>query len=237
MVNPYSSSKESKKNQVRHMFDNISGRYDLLNRILSLGIDKIWRKKLLSFIELENGPILDLACGTGDVSFSLARKFPTIEIIGADLSKGMIEFAQKRKKGQFPNLSFRIEDAENLSFKNQSFEVLTIAFGVRNFENLEQGLQEMHRVLKDDGTMIVLEFSKPNQVVFKRIFNLYFKNVLPLLGKWISGDSSAYKYLFESVQDFPFGEKFCRLLKDLDFCDVDYYQLTGGICSIYLAKK
>ncbi|MDH3381448.1 MAG: bifunctional demethylmenaquinone methyltransferase/2-methoxy-6-polyprenyl-1,4-benzoquinol methylase UbiE [Flavobacteriaceae bacterium] len=238
-VKPYKNSDSGKKEQVAQMFDNISGNYDFLNHFLSLGIDIQWRKKVLKIVEKTKPEIiLDIATGTGDLAILLSKVKPN-KIIGLDLSNGMLEVG--RKKVAEKNLSQLIEmvqgDSENLPFEDNYFDVITVSFGVRNFENLKKGLSEIHRVLKPGGTFVVLEFSQPTKFPMKQLFGFYSKYILPLIGKVVSKDNSAYTYLPESVAAFPFGEDFNAILRNLKYNNVSNKALTFGIASVYTAKK
>lgn len=238
-VNPYSESNLSKKEQVEQMFDNISGKYDLLNRILSMGIDVRWRKKVVKSVKKANPKkVLDIATGTGDLAIQIAKSTQA-QITGFDLSAGMLEVG--RKKVTKEKLDDRIEmiqgDAENMPFENNSFDVITVAFGVRNFENLKKGLDEIYRVLKPGGKFIILEFSQPESFPMKQLYAFYSKNILPKIGKQISKDESAYTYLPDSVKAFPYGEEMKKILKNSNFSKSSDKKLTFGIASIYESLK
>ena len=238
-VNPYSESDLSKKEQVEQMFDNISGKYDLLNRILSMGIDVRWRKKVVKSVKKANPKtVLDIATGTGDLAIQIAKSTQA-QITGFDLSAGMLEVG--RKKVTKEKLDGRIEmiqgDAENMPFENNSFDVITVAFGVRNFENLKKGLDEIYRVLKPGGKFIILEFSQPESFPMKQLYAFYSKNILPKIGKQISKDESAYTYLPDSVKAFPYGEEMKKILKNSNFSKSSDKKLTFGIASIYESLK
>lgn len=238
-VNPYSESDLSKKEQVEQMFDNISGKYDLLNRILSMGIDVRWRKKVVKSVKKANPKtVLDIATGTGDLAIQIAKSTQA-QITGFDLSAGMLEVG--RKKVSKEKLDDRIEmiqgDAENMPFENNSFDVITVAFGVRNFENLKKGLDEIYRVLKPGGKFIILEFSQPESFPMKQLYAFYSKNILPKIGKQISKDESAYTYLPDSVKAFPYGEEMKKILKNSNFSKSSDKKLTFGIASIYESLK
>lgn len=238
-VKPYSDSDLSKKKQVEQMFDNISGNYDLLNRILSMGIDVSWRKKVVKSVQkAKPATILDIATGTGDLAIAMA-KATDAKISGFDLSAGMLEVGRKKVSEQ--NLANRIEmiqgDAENMPFADNSFDVITVAFGVRNFENLSKGLDEIYRVLKPGGKFIILEFSQPESFPMKQLYSFYSKNILPRIGKQISKDQSAYTYLPDSVKAFPYGEKMINILKSSNFVQPFDKKLTFGIASIYESLK
>lgn len=238
-VKPYSDSESGKKEQVEQMFDNISGKYDLLNRVLSMGIDTSWRKKVVKKVQsVQPKNILDIATGTGDLAIQMAKS-TTAKVTGFDLSAGMLEVGRKKVAEQ--NLNERIQmiqgDAENMPFENDSFDCITVAFGVRNFENLEKGLNEIYRVLKPGGKFLILEFSQPESFPMKQLYGFYSKRILPEIGKRISKDTSAYTYLPESVKAFPYGEKMKKILKKRKFTEVSDKKLTFGIASIYESLK
>ncbi len=221
------------------MFDSISGRYDLLNRMLSFGIDQIWRRKAVAALaEVKPKILLDVATGTGDLALAAMRLKPE-KIIGADISEGMLSIA--RKKVARHRLSDKIEmiraDSENLPFEENKFDAATVGFGVRNFENLECGMAEIRRVLRPGGMLVVLEFSKPRAGLFSRLYVGYFKYVLPRIGRWLSNDPAAYTYLPESVEAFPYGQAFATILKKVGFNQVTCRPLTFGISSLYVARK
>lgn len=238
-VKPYNSTM-GKKDEVEQMFDNISHRYDFLNRLLSLGIDKSWRNDVVSMVTKSDAKtILDVATGTGDLAIALAKKNPNAKITGFDLSAGMLDYG--RKKVADKNLTHQIDmiqgDAENMPFEDNTFDAITVAFGVRNFETLEKGLKEIHRVLKPGGIFVILEFSQPEKFPMKQLYNFYFKNILPVIGKTFSQDHRAYTYLPESVQAFPYGEKLNEILKSVNFLEPKDKKLTFGIASIYSSLK
>lgn len=239
-VTPYEEADVSKKGQVTKMFDKIAPYYDNLNRVLSLGIDILWRKKAINLLKKDKpNSILDIATGTADLAIEAAKVIHPQQIIGLDISANMLKIGDEKilKKGYQDIIKLEQGDSENLRFETNSFDAVTAAFGVRNFENLEKGLSEMHRVLKPGGTMMVLEFSKPRYFPLKQLFNIYFKYILPVIGKIRSKDEKAYKYLYESVQAFPDYNDFTDILKRLGFAQADYKVLSAGICCIYLAKK
>lgn len=230
---------QSKKALVRDMFDGIAYRYDFLNHFLSLGIDKQWRKKALSHLAgYKNPRILDVATGTGDFAIAALKYHPSA-IVGIDLSEQMLRMGQEKlkKKGLDDRITLQTGDSENLQFSADSFDAVTVAFGVRNFENLGKGLKEMARVLKPGGKAIILEFSKPTGRFFRGLFNFYFFNILPFLGKLVSKHSSAYTYLPESVDAFPSGKEFTDIMQDCGFHSVNAMQVTGGIATIYTGIK
>lgn len=239
MVTPYGTG-EGKKAEVERMFDKIAPRYDLLNRVLSLGIDVQWRKKALAY--LKNDPpqaLLDVATGTADVALMAAKILSPASITGIDIANQMLDLGRIKIKNQGLESVITLEtgDSENLRFADHTFDAVTVAFGVRNFENLEKGLAEMHRVLRPGGRVVILEFSKPNIFPFKQLYNTYFKYVLPLIGRLTSRDVRAYTYLFESVQIFPEGQDFLNILSKIGYQNPTCERLTFGICSIYSATK
>ena len=227
------------KDEVRQMFDNIAPRYDFLNHFLSLGIDKIWRRKVFKIMKRHpHQQILDIASGTGDMAI-LASKLKPEAIFAIDISKEMLNEQQKKLKAKnLENLiKLKVADGEDIPFEANSFDIITTAFGVRNFENLDLGLREMHRVLKNGGITIILEFSKPTKTPVKQLYQFYFKNILPFLGSKISKNSNAYTYLPESVSHFPSGDGFTEHLKKAGFRNTTSRPLTFGIASIYTGQK
>lgn len=239
MVVPYKAENSGKKEQVAKMFNSISGHYDFLNHFLSLGIDITWRKKAVSMLRtLQPKLILDVATGTGDFALEALKLNPD-KVIGIDISEGMLEVGRKKMKER--NLTHKIElllgDSENLPFEENKFDALIVAFGVRNFENLEKGLAEMLRVVKPGGKVVILEFSRPTQFPLKQFYNFYFKFILPKIGRWVSNDQSAYTYLPESVQVFPDGDQFIQLLSRLGYKNTACKPLTFGISSLYTGTK
>jgi demethylmenaquinone methyltransferase/2-methoxy-6-polyprenyl-1,4-benzoquinol methylase len=242
-VKPYHTADKDKKQEVELMFDSISGKYDLLNRILSLGIDVKWRKKALKqLLPLQPEVLLDVATGTGDMAFMAEKILAPQAITGIDLSAGMLEVANQRKLEFLKtNSKTRIEfikgDAEALPMASNTFDAATVTFGVRNFGDLHAGLSEIHRVLKPGGMFVVLEFTKPRIFPFRQAYNIYFKHILPLIGSWTSGDGKAYRYLYESVQAFPDFEAFNEALRRAGFERPSFTPLSLGICAIYTAYK
>ena len=238
-VIPYKDSKLNKKEQVEKMFDTISSNYDGLNRVISFGIDVKWRKKVVQLVEKTNPEsVLDIATGTGDLAINLS-KTGAKKIVGLDISEGML--AVGRKKIKEKNLSAKIEmiqgDSEALPFEDNSFDAITVAFGVRNFENLKKGLSEILRVLKPDGIFVILETSVPTKFPYKQGYNFYTKNLLPLIGKIFSKDKVAYSYLSESAAAFPYGEKLNNILRKTGFSKVANHPQTFGVATIYTASK
>jgi len=228
-----------KKEMVRQMFNSIAHRYDFLNHFLSLGIDHLWRREAMKIIsKIHHQRILDVASGTGDMSI-LASKLDVSEIVGIDISEEMLEIQKKKieNKKLTSKIQLQVADAEKLPFKDGSFDVVMTAFGVRNFENLEKGLEEFYRVLGDGGHVVILEFSKPDTFFIKSIFRFYFSHILPLLGRLVSKHNFAYTYLPDSVDAFPSGNKFAQKLENSGFVDASHKSLTFGIASIYTGQK
>ncbi len=240
MITPYEHSEAGKKQQVADMFNNISGKYDFLNHFLSFGIDLIWRKKAISLLkDMKPRKMLDVATGTGDFALESLRILKPDHIIGIDISQGMLDIALKKIEERSLSDRFRVEvgDAENLSFESNSFDAVTVAFGVRNFENLQIGLNEICRVLKPGGRAVILEFSNPKAFPIKQLYRFYSKHILPRIGKIFSKDNRAYTYLPESISQFPDGESFSQLLKNAGFKTAQSRPQTFGICTIYVGVK
>ncbi|NOZ45830.1 MAG: bifunctional demethylmenaquinone methyltransferase/2-methoxy-6-polyprenyl-1,4-benzoquinol methylase UbiE [Chlorobi bacterium] len=237
-IKPYKKSTSSKKEQVALMFNNIAKRYDFLNHFLSLGIDKIWRRKTINQLEgLKPELILDVATGTADLAIE-ALKLQPKKITGIDISTAMLEIGKKKiEQKNYDSIELIEGDSENLQFENKSFNAVTVAFGVRNFENRPKGLSEMYRILKPGGKAVILEFSKPTQFPVKQIYNLYFNFILPAWGKFFSKDNSAYSYLPESVNNFPNGQAFLDELEKAGFINTKSISLTFGIACIYSGEK
>lgn len=240
-VLPYKDQNKGKKEQVATMFDNISPSYDLLNHLLSLGIDVLWRKQAIRMLRKRQPKprlILDVATGTGDFALEALSLYPD-KIIGVDISAGMLEVGRKKMKKR--NVEHRVEmlqaDSENLPFEDNMFDAVIVGFGVRNFENLQKGLKEMNRVLKPGGVLTVLEFSRSRTFPFKQGFNFYFNHILPRIGRLVSKDKSAYTYLPESVQAFPDGNDFLKILEETGYTKAAWKPLSFGISAIYLATK
>ena len=238
LVKPYNSEK-SKKEEVAEMFNNISANYDFLNNFLSLGIDHLWRKKAIKQLKkLEVKKVIDIATGTGDFAIASLKLNPD-EVIGVDISSGMLEVGSKKmkNKGYDKTIKMILGDSENLAFEDNYFDALTVGFGVRNFENLEKGLNEMLRVIRPGGKIVILEFSKPKKFHVKQVFSFYSKYFIPFFGKRISKDPQAYAYLPESVAAFPEGKEFENILKKLNYNSVQSIILSGGIATIYSGTK
>ncbi|WP_296313585.1 bifunctional demethylmenaquinone methyltransferase/2-methoxy-6-polyprenyl-1,4-benzoquinol methylase UbiE [Winogradskyella sp. UBA3174] len=238
-VKPYKDSEATKKEQVTKMFDTISNEYDGLNRVISFGIDVKWRNKVVKIVKEKNPTnILDIATGTGDLAISLTDTSAK-EIIGLDISDGMLEVGRQKisTKKLDGIISMVIGDSEDLPFKDHTFDAITVAFGVRNFENLEKGLTEILRVLKPNGIFVILETSVPTNPFYKFGYNAYSKLILPTIGKLFSKDQVAYKYLSESASVFPYGEALNNILRKIGFNSVEDQPQTMGVATIYTATK
>lgn len=239
-ITPYKDSKLGKKKQVEQMFDAISGNYDGLNRLISLGSDVKWRKKVIKLVAEKNpNSILDIATGTGDLAIQFALATPAEKIVGLDLSEGMLSVARKKvaSKTISEKIDFVQGDSEALPFEDEFFDAITVSFGIRNFENLEKGLSEIYRVLKKDGIFVILETSVPIKFPFKQGYYFYTKNILPLVGRLFSKDKVAYSYLSESAANFPFGPALNNILLQIGFNKVKNRPQTFGVATIYTATK
>jgi demethylmenaquinone methyltransferase / 2-methoxy-6-polyprenyl-1,4-benzoquinol methylase len=238
LVTPYTDT-DSKKIQVRAMFNSIARSYDFLNHFLSFGIDIAWRKRVIK-MSLKEHPkiILDLATGTADLAIMLAKAHNT-KVIGADLSEQMLAVGKEKvlKQKLVHFIDLRIEDAENLSFSDNTFDLVTVAFGVRNFENLEKGLAEIYRVLKPDGIVLILEFSKPKRFPVKQLYHFYSYSLLPFFGRFVSKSKRAYSYLPESISEFIYGENFTNVMTSVGFGECQIKKLSFGISTIYSGRK
>ena len=238
-IKPYKDSELGKKEQVAQMFDKISKNYDGLNRVISLGIDVSWRKKVVKLVG-ENTPkqILDIATGTGDLAIMMTQLNPD-RIIGLDISEGMLKVGRNKivKANLADKIKMVVGDSENIPFEDNTFDAITVSFGVRNFENLDKGLQEILRVLKPKGKFVVLETSNPTKFPFKQGYKIYTNFILPLIGKLFSKDKVAYSYLSKSANSFPFGEAFNNILKKNGFKEAKSLPVTFGVASIYTAFK
>jgi demethylmenaquinone methyltransferase/2-methoxy-6-polyprenyl-1,4-benzoquinol methylase len=240
VVVPDEASKLSKKEQVAGMFDGIASRYDLLNHLLSLGIDRGWRKKAIREVKsIQPKDILDVATGTGDLAIAAAKALPESRITGVDISVGMLEvgrskLAEQQLSGQ---ITLQEADSEALPFPDAAFDAVMCAYGVRNFEHLEAGLKEMKRVLRPGGKLVILEFSRPKAFPMVQLYGFYFKAILPLIGRLVSRHSKAYTYLPESVAVFPEGTDFCRILEKSGFKNPKARPLTFGVTTLYTAEN
>ena len=238
-IKPYKKSNLGKKEQVTKMFDTICEDYDGLNRVISFGIDIKWRKKVVKLVkEKQPETILDIATGTGDLAINLSKTNAT-KIVGLDISSGMLDIGKEKikKKKLESKIELILGDSENMPFEDHSFDAITVAFGVRNFETLENGLKEILRVLKPNGTFVILETSIPNKTPYKQGYNFYTKNVLPLIGRVFSKDKSAYHYLYESASVFPYGEDLNNILHKIGFINVKDFPQTFGVATIYTSSK
>ena len=238
-ITPYDHSR-GKTEQVREMFDNIAPAYDRLNRAMSLGQDKRWRRRAVEAVAAHGSRrIIDIATGTGDFAILAAKMLHPQQLIGADISEGMMEIGrQKVKKENLQHIiSFKKEDCLHLSFPDETFDAVTAAFGIRNFQNLDQGLKEMCRVLKKGGHLSIVELTHPVRFPMKQLFRIYSHTVLPIYGKLISKDQSAYNYLTATIEAFPQGETMMEVLKKAGFEKAEFKRLTFGICTMYFATK
>ncbi|MET1257717.1 bifunctional demethylmenaquinone methyltransferase/2-methoxy-6-polyprenyl-1,4-benzoquinol methylase UbiE [Flagellimonas sp. DF-77] len=238
-VRPYDDSEKGKKEQVTQMFDAISKEYDGLNRVISLGIDVKWRKKVVKEVaKAKPESVLDIATGTGDLAVNLVETGAK-KIIGLDISPGMLEVGKEKilKKGLDATITMQLGDSEHLPFDDNSFDAITVSFGVRNFENLEKGLAEIYRVLKPGGSFVVLETSVPVKFPFKQGYHLYSGYLLPAIGRWFSKDRTAYRYLSKSAAVFPHGEEFNNILSKTGFIAIENKPQTFGVATIYVASK
>jgi demethylmenaquinone methyltransferase/2-methoxy-6-polyprenyl-1,4-benzoquinol methylase len=238
-VKPYGSDDKSKKQEVAEMFNNISEKYDFLNHFLSVGIDKLWRKKAVAQLkDIQPQRLLDLATGTGDFALALLKLNPK-EIVGMDISEGMLEVGRKKMKDKGVDniISMQLGDSENLPFEDGYFDGLTVGFGVRNYENLEKGLSEMLRVLRVGGKAVILEFSKPKKFPVKQYYAFHSKYIIPFFGKLVSKDTSAYTYLPDSIQAFPEGKDFEAILAKVGYKNIRSILVSGGIATIYVGEK
>lgn len=239
-VTPYKDSELNKKAQVEQMFDTISGNYDGLNRVISLGADVKWRKKVVRWVQ-ESKPdaILDIATGTGDLAIQFARATDAKRVVGLDLSEGMLKVAREKSvyDERLKQIEFIKGDSENLPFEDDSFDAISVSFGIRNFEDLEKGLSEIFRVLRPGGLFIILETSVPTKFPWKQGYHIYSRFVLPTVGKLFSKDKVAYRYLSESASVFPYGEALNNILRKIGFIEVENRPQTLGVATIYLATK
>ncbi|NDV81183.1 bifunctional demethylmenaquinone methyltransferase/2-methoxy-6-polyprenyl-1,4-benzoquinol methylase UbiE [Bacteroides sp. 51] len=238
-IKPYGS--DSKKvEQVEHMFDNIAHAYDRLNHTLSLGIDRSWRKKAIAWLKpFHPKRIMDVATGTGDFAILACRQLQPDTLIGTDISEGMMNVGRDKvkKEGLSDKISFAKEDSSSFSFDDERFDAITIAFGIRNFEDLDKCLLEIYRVLEKEGHLVILELTTPDKFPMKQLFAIYSKVVIPVIGKLMSKDNSAYKYLPQTIKAFPQGEVMKGVISRAGFKEVNFKRLTFGICTLYTATK
>lgn len=240
VITPYQQVDQGKKKQVAQMFNNISGTYDFLNHFLSLGIDVIWRKRAIRALKkLQPKHILDVATGTGDFAIQAARTLKPERIVGVDISEGMLGVGREKveKKRLEDVISMELGDSEDLPFDTASFDAVTVAFGVRNFEHLEKGIAEIYRVVRPGGKVVILEFTTPKRFPIKQLYHFYFQYITPLIGRLFSKDNRAYSYLPESVEAFSQGTAFVDVLKQAGFLEVQHKPQTFGICGLYIADK
>jgi len=239
-ITPFDDSKKTKKEQIAEMFNNIASCYDRLNRVLSAGIDVSWRKKAISQLRNDRpGQILDVATGTGDMAIIAYRLLRSEKIIGIDISDQMLDLGRKKieKEGLTSFIQLQRGDSETINFADNSFDAVMVAFGVRNFENLEDGLKEMLRVLKPGGKLVVLEFSRPRIKIFRSLYNLYMGIIAPEIARWFSQNKKAYQYLNQSAKLFPERQTFVEILDNAGYSDTSFKPLSAGICCIYIGKK
>lgn len=239
-VTPYKDSELNKKEQVEQMFDTISGNYDSLNRVISLGADQKWRRKVIKMVvDREPKSILDIATGTGDLAIQFAENSKPAEVVGLDISEGMLSVARKKTANTVlkDRVKFIKADSEALPFTESSFDAITVSFGIRNFENLETGLSEIYRVLKPGGLFVILETSVPTKFPWKQGYFVYTRGIMPVIGKIFSKDKVAYNYLSESASVFPHGNALNNILKKIGFIEVENKPQTFGVATIYSATK
>lgn len=227
----------AKKKMVEQMFNDIAPTYDKLNHILSLNVDKGWRRKAVRrIVETRPNDVLDIACGTGDFAIALAQS-GVPHVMGVDISEGMLAIGRKKVSELGLNIEMHVDDSERLSMADASFDAISVAFGVRNFEHLQQGLNEMHRVLRPGGTVCVLELSVPENRVLLWLYKLYFLHILPFFGGLISGNRAAYSYLPNSVLNFPKPKAFCEMLANAGFSHIEAHAFTFGLCRMFIGRK
>ncbi|MDR0686856.1 MAG: bifunctional demethylmenaquinone methyltransferase/2-methoxy-6-polyprenyl-1,4-benzoquinol methylase UbiE [Dysgonamonadaceae bacterium] len=237
---PYTNDNTPKGVQIKKMFDAISQRYDLLNHTLSFGLDCYWRKKgILSLKNVSPKTILDIATGTGDLALSAYRLLQPEHITGIDISDKMMQIGQEKasRAGLSGKIDFNKQDCMQLTFADNSFDAAMVAFGVRNFENLDKGLQEILRTLRPGGKLMILELSSPEHFPMKQAYGFYSMTIIPLIGRIVSGNKPAYRYLIRSIEAFPQGDRMKVILEKNGFCDVEYKKLTFGVCTLYSAYK
>lgn len=237
---PFKESEKTKKQQVAEMFNKIAFRYDFMNRFLSVGIDQYWRRRAIKELKpLKPQYLLDVATGTGDLAILTAKLISPRKIIGIDISEGMLELGRKKVEKEMLKEIIELQqgDSEAINFPDNTFDAITVAFGIRNFEDLDKGLTEMKRVLKPGGKLVILEFSKPRQRIFSGFYNIYMKVFAPGVASWVSKNKEAYSYLHSSVKAFPEGETFLHILQNQGFTATTIKRLSLGICTIYCGRK
>ncbi len=238
-IKPYEGNAH-KREQVEQLFDNIAPTYDALNHTLSFGFDRAWRRKAIRSLAAYNpASVLDVATGTGDFALAIARELKLSQVTAVDISEGMMNVGREKaaREGLHDVVCFQKEDCSHLSFSDESFDAVSVTFGVRNFENLDACLCEIHRVLNMGGHLVLLELSYPHNRLWRFLFNIYSKVVMPVVGRLISGDDSAYTYLPETMAAFPQGEVMREILLRNGFSQVSFRRLTMGICTLYIAEK
>ncbi|NDV59007.1 bifunctional demethylmenaquinone methyltransferase/2-methoxy-6-polyprenyl-1,4-benzoquinol methylase UbiE [Bacteroides sp. 519] len=238
-IKPYGDD-GSKVEQVEKMFDNIAPAYDTLNHTMSFGIDRFWRRKAINWLKpFKPQQIMDVATGTGDFAILACKKLNPQLVMGTDISMGMMNVGKEKveKEGLSSKIKFSREDSSSFSFNDNTFDAITVAFGIRNFADLDKSLREMNRVLNEQGQLVILELTTPDKFPMKQLFSIYSKVIIPFLGKMISKDNSAYKYLPETIKAFPQGEVMREIISKAGFREVRFKRLTFGICTLYTAKK
>lgn len=237
-ITPYGGD-VPKEQQVEQMFDSIAPAYDFMNRAMTLGIDRLWRRKAVGMLRADKPEmVLDVATGTGDLAILLARKLPQARITGVDLSSGMIKVGQEKiaAKGLSNRICLQVGDCLSLPFDDGTFDCVTVAYGVRNFSDLEAGYREMHRVMRPGGKLCVIELSTPRNRIVKPLYNLYTKHIIPLVGRMVSKDTRAYSYLPESIAAVPQRESMCELMRRAGFKEAHFRSMTFGVCTIYIGS-
>ncbi len=239
-VVPYKDSDLSKKDQIAQMFDNIAHRYDFVNRLISIGIDKRWRRKAINLLRpLKPKQILDVATGTGDFALATVKQLEPEKVVGVDISTKMLAIAREKinKKQLGDKIVLKVADGENLPFEDNSFDAIIVAFGIRNFANLGKGLKELNRVLRKDGKLVILELTTPKKFPVKQFYDFHTYKLLPFIGRFFSKDDNAYTYLPKSIRAFPEGEDFLAQMNQHSFKSTQWIPLTFGVCSIYTGDK
>lgn len=239
-INPYQGDKREKSQQVRAMFDNIAPAYDFMNRAMTFGIDKLWRRKAVRLIENSRpARILDVASGTGDLAIMLAHRIPSVSVLGVDISEGMLDIGRKKvvEAGLEQRVSFESADCLSLPFRDDSFDCVSVAYGVRNFQNLLAGYREMYRVLRPGGMLCVIELSTPDSLFVRPFYRFYTKCIIPAVGRLVSKDVRAYSYLPESIAAVPKGDNMLEIISEAGFREARFRPLTFGVCTIYTAFK